>query len=64
MSKYLIRASEPPTDAEIDELCRAMWGDATWWFDPASDETLGRSPRVQCRDLDRARMRKFLDHLS
>ena len=61
----MLAASEPLTDAEIDELCRAMWneGDAWWWamkYDNEAPDRISQSPR----DEDRARMRAFLATLT
>jgi hypothetical protein len=42
-----------PTDAEIDDLCRAMWGDQQRY---RGIDRLG----VRLRSADRTRMRAFL----
>lgn len=52
-SAAMLAASEPPTDDEIDDLCRKMWGDSSWWND-ANDP----SPRYMKQD--RTRMRAFI----
>lgn len=54
----MLSASEPPTDAEIDSLCLAMWPDGWQWkreYDMRWDEHA-----ELVRGLDRARVKKFL----
>jgi hypothetical protein len=59
----MLSASEPPTDAEIDELCRAMWGKEWYWHEQYGTDPVFRESQ-HARRRDRARMRKFLEHLS
>lgn len=59
----MLAASEPPTDAEIDGLCRAMWGKEWYWHEQYGTDPAFRESQHN-RRRDRARMRKFLEHLS
>jgi len=56
----MLAASESPTDAEIDALCKAMWGDK-WWWNTGEDEAPGHRQSAIQRHGDRTRMRKFLE---
>jgi hypothetical protein len=59
----MLAASEPPTDAEIDELCQAMW---TWgkdfhWNPPAH---WPEYKVEEWRNVERDRMRAFIATLA
>lgn len=61
-----LAASEAPTDAELDELCRAMWPESACWskhYDGARQFPItasGFDVAQDLRTLDRTRMRAFL----
>jgi hypothetical protein len=57
----MLSVSEPPTDAELRELARLMWGDKPYWSRP--DLPKSQPTEALCQE-DIARMRKFLEHLS
>jgi len=64
MFRAMLAASEPPTDAEIDELCVAYCPEH-WTMQPDGMTFKYVSAEAKMyRDSDRARMRAFLDHLS
>lgn len=68
--RAMIAASLPPTDEELDELCRLWFGEDEYW-DRAIDEELAAHSKtpsarrcIDLRNADRARMSAFLSALT
>lgn len=59
----MLSASPPPTDAELDELCRMMWKHRWYWNNEhEADPEHCESQRL--RQYDRTMMRIFLTALN
>ena len=57
----IISAAPQPTDAEIDDLCRAMWGGKWWWLPEIEIDPRIPAPMLdEKRNPQRQQMRAFL----
>lgn len=70
--RAMLQATPELSEAEIDQLCRMMWGDRWQWKTPEAiaEEIAPDTPRLETgadrddrerlRNEDRARMRRFI----
>lgn len=59
--RAMLSASTPPDDAELDDLCRAMWPQAWYWQEPVQwGGNWTPDYCALCRQSDHRKMRAFL----